>query len=403
MLELARHTAFTSGLLLATALLSGCDEPVVKPPSEPGVPVELTDDQISSLSEFGDALASSLSAADPSVFEEAFDYDRFSARLLEGIEIGARDRAEFQEGLLEGVKRNRGGLAAAFLGQDYAFLRVLDRDGVPVLVFRLRLDQGGFNYHAYRFALDPEGGPRLHDFYVYTAGEYVSASMRRTLLPALTQLNRSFLERLSSPELEYLEHLTTIQEIGQHMLARNFDEALRIHDSLPEDVRRDKSLRLTELNLLASTEGGDRYLRAMEAYRESYPSDPSLAIMLLDYHALRGNYDQTMVTIDQIEASVGGDTYLDLVRAAACATVGRSQESVDRARAYIAGHPQDEEGYWTLVGSSLATGDFATVAQGLAELRSRFAYQFTHESLEAEPSYADFLASPEGREFLAER
>lgn len=346
-----------SRLLLAWFLLplpaSGQASP------QPPTALKLDAAQSAFLEEFGHEMAAAVSSGSPGRFGEVFDGERFAGRVVEGIEVPAEVRDDFVEGMLKELRTSPAALMSGFLGQSYAFLRVHSWDGNPTLLFRLRPSSGGFNYHAFPFELGPPPEIALYDVYVLASGEPLSRTLHRLALPALVQQDRSLLDRLLGRERSFVENMTKFRDMGLKIQAEEYEEALRIHGELPKDLRQDKTVRLLEMNALVHLEGGDeRYLQAIERYRDAFPDDPAMSMIVLDYHIVKGDYEVSMGLIEEIGGWVGGDPYLEVMRA---------------------------------------------VREGLEYLEENFDYAFTEESMAAAPDYADFLQSEQARQYLAGR
>jgi predicted Zn-dependent protease len=61
--------------------------------------------------------------------------------------------------------------------------------------------------------------------------------------------------------------------------------------------------------------GEAQYQSAIDALRRAYPNDASLDLMLLDGYFMKKRYDEALQAVDRIDRSLGGDPYLDVMRA----------------------------------------------------------------------------------------
>ncbi len=389
-------------LFVVLLTLWHCTKPASGPPPSElpaGVRLDLDETQIAKLEELSHALAADIAGGQGRLLDRVFDYDHLLRRVLHGLEIPS----DFSAGFISGLRGNPGGVAAGFLGQNCEFLRVLDRDGVPTLLFRLKSQGGGFNYHAFLFRLDEDDSVKLYDFYNFGSGEHASESMRRLAIPALAMEESSILGKLLGRDRAFFEHMDTLQEIGRQNLAQNHPEVLRLIETLPQELREDKSTRLMEITALALLGGVEeqRHFEAIESYRDAFPDDASIPLVMFDYYALRGDYDVAMGLVDRLEELVGGDPYLETLRISAALLCERHTEAMERAREYLAANPDDEKAHWLQVSAALGAQEFGVVRQELEALEEGFYYQFSEELLAADPAYAEFLRSDHGRNFLA--
>ncbi len=68
----------------------------------------------------------------------------------------------------------------------------------------------------------------------------------------------------------------------------------------------------------AAQTGEAELLQVVEDFRGYYPDDVCLDFLLVDYHVLRKEHDKALEAIDRLDASVGGDTHLNLLRPSPC-------------------------------------------------------------------------------------
>ena len=74
------------------------------------------------------------------------------------------------------------------------------------------------------------------------------------------------------------------------------DRVSMIYASLPEPLRREKSILMMRLKATASDD--DRYLAALDDYARYYPDAPDTKLHLVDAYFLRKRYDQVIAQLD---------------------------------------------------------------------------------------------------------
>jgi len=388
-----------AGLLLCAAavssvLLTACAE---EPPAPPRV---LSADERAQVDAFADEFAAAVDSGDLELVERAFDLKGLTERIMEGIELQGGSRRDFMQGLEVGLKGN--GPMQGVVGQPYRYLRTIELEGQDCLLFRMLPTAGGVNYHAFAYRVDEPVEVRLIDFHVYSTGEWLSESIRRLSLPAIAQLNQSFVDKiLSGPDRAYVENLGRVGEMSQALMTGEFDRVLAVYDELPSALQDQKAIIGLQLSALSSLESREaEYIVALERYDALYPDEASAKMMLIDYQMLVGEFDAMLTSVDWLEQTVGGDPYCDVLRASGMVVAEDYERAQEFAQRAIERESTLEDAHWTLVTIGLGTGDHALTRKHLAVLRDDFDYLFDRESMSAEPIYADFMATAEAAEFF---
>lgn len=337
------------------------------------------------------------------VLEEHLDVDALLDRILLGIHLDTDTLGEFRRGFKKGM--GPGQLLQGVLGQRFHFLAIREFEGRQRPFFRLILDEGGLNYLVFDVRSGADGEIVIHDFYTFATGEWLSDSIRRIVLPALAHADRSLLEKIFSPaDADYVRHLDEVGRMSRSYQAGEFETAVSLFLSLPRSLQEQKLINVTFLSALAELEDREEeYKAAMSRFEKLFPGDPALKLMLVDYHMLNGDWDAMFQDLDWLENSVGGDPYTDVLRASGM--VFKEDWAAARRFALRAAErePELEDAYWTLVTVALNVADHAAVVQGLSWLQDRFGYFFDVQTLEQEPLYAEFLSSPQARDFFSPR
>jgi tetratricopeptide (TPR) repeat protein len=228
----------------------------------------------------------------------------------------------------------------------------------------------------------------------YTAGESFTESIRRTYLPVLSSGTRA--NELKA-QFEPLRAVVEKLDEDDHLGAR------RALLTLPESQREQRFARMLELEVLSGIEdAADDYAAAAERFAMDYPGSPSLPLQMLEVYSIRGEHELALRAVDQIDALVGGDPFLDFLRAGALRGLGRGGEAVAGLKKAVDALPDIEELRWALVDAAVEESDFAAVAATLRTLRSKFEYQLGVDDLQEAERYRRFLESAEGRQLVEE-
>jgi tetratricopeptide (TPR) repeat protein len=238
------------------------------------------------------------------------------------------------------------------------------------------------------------------DIYVYSSGEWFSQLIRRGFLPFASGAGGRSPDGIEDGESLYLENLQNILKMTELYRAGNYKDALATFDGLPGKLKRNRNI-LMQRFAIAVGAGGAEYDTAMHDLKTAFPDDPSLGLVLIDYHFNRGEYDQSLELIARLNEAVGGDPYLNFLRASVLFAAGRLDEAKLAARRAIEAEPALADPYWALLTISLQQKEFAETARLLTEIETALEVEF--EDLSGFPDYREFVASEAYTSWVAER
>jgi tetratricopeptide (TPR) repeat protein len=353
-----RHVAFALVIALCSCKKSA-PRPVV-PPS------------VEEAEAFGKDFAAKLAPCDAAAIDRVVDLDLLIAR---GITGG--DEADMRS-----FKRGFGSLGDKMCKQLTAdttvtYLRTQQEGGAPRPLLRLIID-GGMNY--YQLELDKRNGViRLADFYIYLSGEKASD----TLKSMMGTLGRTGLG--AAPKLK---------QIRQAMQEGRWLEAHTLLQSLPAELRAAKSIMLMETQITSEL-GDEAYLKALNAYAKAFPSDPSLALVAIDRAILRKEYDVALQYMKELDARVGGDAYLDALRAGTLQMAGRMDEALAAAKRATEREPTLQSAWWQLLTVQTASKRYTDAIATVEVLRDKFAADITTETLRSDDRFTNFVDTAE--------
>ena len=355
------------------------------------------------------ALARQLEVAakkgDTASAQDTLDVDGLLDRVMAGVSAPADYAAGFRSAshqnlaLMTGIVRNA-------KGGTYRFLRVRQINGETRALFRLLSARGGVNYHDWIVGTDARGRVRFQDAYVAMTGEDLSQSLRRAYVMGAVHAHPTLLDRLTGADKQYAANTSTVIQIGRDLQAGNYSAALASYQSLPQDLRENKSmmmLRLTAASKLKRQRPQD-YNAAMSDFRRLFPHDACLDLVCLDQLFEAGEYADARRAIDRIEAFTGPDAHLDTIRGkmyrlqGGSANLAAAQKEYDKA---IALEPTLHEPYWGLVTLSLQEKDFDRTVELLNRIQRELHVRIA--DLEKLPAYAEFVKSDAYRHWKAAR
>jgi tetratricopeptide (TPR) repeat protein len=250
-------------------------------------------------------------------------------------------------------------------------------------MFRL-ISGDGVNYHD--LLLERGEALRIVDIFVHSNGEWISQLVRRGFLPVAARFGGGG----TSSDTQYLDNVQNILTMIEHYRGGRYEQALAVFDALPEELKKNRNI-LMQRFAVAVKAGGELYDAAMVDLKTAFPDDPSLGLVLIDYHFNRGEYDTAIAIIDRLDRDVGGDPYLDFFRANVLYVAGRLEEAKQAARRAIEAEPTLEDPYWTLVTISLDEREFTETARLLTEIENELGLVLG--DLGGVPEYREFVES----------
>ncbi len=369
--------------------------PTVVSPQQLGAAPQLSDAEVT---EFAKAFEAAFAAGDLAGAEALIDKQAMVDRTLAGIEIDPKIAAGFGDGMRSGMGSLVREIGASGANGNYVFLRVRDVNGEKRPLFRLTPPDGGINYHELILTRGDDGAVKLADAFVYLSGETLTETMRRMVMPALAQLDKSWLQKLAQSDAAFMANYEKFGEMNRLRQAGQHAEWLAMYDKLPVEMQALKPIRIGRV-MAAQQVNEQEYMKAMEEFRKGFPNDPSLLLMEIDYYYLRKQYDATRKTIEKLDTAVGGDPRLDSMLADLLAAAGEVPAAREVAENAVKKHPDHEDNHWLLVGVQLRQKDHAAVLAELKKMDQQFVVAWT--DFTASESYADFVQSPEYQEWLA--
>ncbi len=271
-------------------------------------------------------------------------------------------------------------------GGTYKLLGNRMIDGQRRIKFRLIQSNGAFNYNDY-IVVNHAGKVRAIDIYVLLTGEFVTQSLRRALLPLAADANKSIVERLTERESVYVQNLDKISK-----LAKFQDDpkgALEIYQQLPEVLKRDKNVLTIRVQAASLTDDDQAYLAAMEDYRSTFPKDPSVQVISIDFFILEGRNQEAIDALTKLEKLSGPDAHLNTMRAGIYAKMGNLKAARRETSAGFALEPDLPELVNLAIALDLAAGDEPAALAKVEDARRR---KVDLSGVEQNPGYAAFMA-----------
>ncbi len=178
-------------------------------------------------------------------------------------------------------------------------------------------------------------------------------------------------------------------------------EALRAFGGLPAELRKEKWILILRLNAAIKSDDEDEYISALSDFRKVFPSETWIEFLSVDYYLEKKEFDQALAAIDSQAAAIGGDPYLDVMRANALLSADRTEDALKAVRTAMNADPTLQDAHWTLLEIRLQQKDFREALNCMKDIDSRFVCDWA--GMEQNLQYAEFIKSPQYAEWLAHR
>ena len=253
---------------------------------------------------FGKAIEKSFEEKDPTLFNDIFDVNAFTEKLTE-VGQGKIDKAQLRSIPDNLRKRKLGSEILELNGADgtYQLVKHYEKDNKQHLLFRMFGD-GGLNYHDIELT---RTGDKIKaaDIFVYMSGETFTKSVSDVLINMGKYYNDKPGEEKTSTR--------SIIRMKKLMNEGNYESAKAEYDSLPLVLQDQKSFQLMNLMIVSEIDN-ELYTAAMDRFNETFPNEPNMALMMIDNHFLKNDYKAALKDVDQLDAIVNKDPFLDFYR-----------------------------------------------------------------------------------------
>lgn len=343
---------------------------------------------------------SAIDAGDTTFLEKVIDVNALCARAIRGNRLDERIESEFRLAVARDLRdASKVLIDEVRKGGTYTLLRTrTSPTGDPTVIFRLTSSEQGLNYQEFLLTAESVGAA---DLWAYTSGEWLSDSHRRTWLSLAAEFGMTRrLQGLAGVESDFVKAAPLRAQIQELQVAGRHREALAILDSLPASLRSERSTFLSRLQS-AQRVSEKEYADTLSRLPKNLQNDPGFALIRVDYHVQRGEYDHAIEALTSLETAVGGDHLIssrkaqimlqkgDLAGARRAATLARVAEpSLVEARITLALVTLREKSY----------SEALPLIEGLMNDSV-----ITMETVETHATYTDLRSSPEYRRWREER
>jgi hypothetical protein len=336
-------------------------------------------------------------------FSDAIDVDALLARVFEGLEIEDNLKASYSQNIRQGRARLGENILRRMHKGSYA--RVLnvrdDGDNAKALV-RYEVGNGSYSYHEYELVKDNGGNISIVDWLDYMDGYLYSAALRLNVVtyePTAASVKGLVPEHQGSDE-EYARFAEVISAYRNKDYQKFYSESA----TLSRKLRRTRFMHL--LTCLVSRMTRDRNLYN-DAYRElsnNFGDDPTLVLSLVGYYYSKRDYEEAMNSLRLLQDEFGvRDAALLTIMSRTALSLGNADEASVLADEAISTEPDLEVAYWAAIDAHVRLNHHSFAVMTARSLEEQFGKSLERARFEKNGMYADFVKSPQFKQWQAEK
>jgi hypothetical protein len=312
---------------------------------------------------FAKEIETAIKKGEGSFLDKAFDKNEF----IKKMDLPATDLAKgFAKGVSQKITIGTQIVNELSDHDSFEFIKYYEKNNRHHLVFRLFTDKdGSLNYQDYEL-IKTKDRCRIADMYIYMTGETLAETMRNmyiSLYPAT----------VGEPELsesEKVADLGKIKEIRKLMNTGKIEEAKKMYDGLPDYIRQTKTVAVLHV-LLASNLSLDEYTKAINDFKERFPNDPGMPLMLIDGYYLQKDYAGALAAINSLDSQINKDPLLDYHRYLSYELLEDTDSSMVCLRRLVKNMPGFQKGMIELIAVELKNGNQAAADTLIALYRRK--------------------------------
>jgi tetratricopeptide (TPR) repeat protein len=261
-------------------------------------------------------------------------------------------------------------------------------------IVRYDLPDFQFTYHEYELRLDRKGRVAIVDWIDFLDGEKFSDGVGTQLVsmspgePAV----RKLLDFQGPTEQQMFQVIELLKASRDRQVDRYFD----ILGNLDEQMRSQRLVVLTSVQLTKATRNRRKLRTALIDVDKYFPEEPLYSLMLLDYYFPARKFEQAMEALLRLQSRLGvPDAAMSARLSAASLVLGNNEDALSYAEQAVQLEPGLELGWWSALRARVALERFGAAVEALDKLDRTFGYTLGPEAFESDPSMSDLLLSEE--------
>jgi hypothetical protein len=282
-------------------------------------------------------------------------------------------------------------------GASFALLRLHAKNGEHRALFRHVYSNGLYLYRDCVLVQNVEGKVRVADYLKLEDGIMRSEELSLSLADRVKRHKQSE-DNDSNPQTEDTTSFEYFYTSVQNAVAQNRGQAaLDMYNKLPTEWQKLQIILFLRVEAARQLKG-ELYDSAVLDYRTAFPDAANMDIIMINAYHEHKKYDRELTSIAALDESLGGDPYLDIVRAETYLVKHDFPGAHRCARKAIDADATLLQGYKILLTISLSQKKYPETSQLLTALKKQFPKLMP--IVESDPEYAAYVKSPQYRTWV---
>lgn len=346
-----------------------------------------TDDPTTKLDNLTQRLVTALSQSDYSSAHALFNMNALADKTADKTGMEGKQKKELVRGLLSSLNQTawmQQSLAAE-PNMVYRQLSTIQVHNGERGVLRMDYDSGAHNFIELIAEKNTAGTLQITDVFIASSGQLISDTMADSI-NLMMGSNKSFFAKVldnyqgKEDALKIVSTFLDLRRNGQYA------EAYAAWKAMPEDLRNSEVMVNSALQISQNL-NEQAYDDTLRLFASLYANKPKYQFMLIDYYVLQEQYEHGLTAIDSLERRYGEDAALSNLRANLYYGLKQYPQANAAAEHALTLEPDFTDGYFTLIGISIAREDYKETVALYKRFENDFGISF---------SAADFdLTDPE--------
>lgn len=369
---------------------TGTEEAAAAPPAYQTL-TDAPEADRTALDAFAKKLAQDLKDGNAAGVKAAFNLKGIITKILSGVQTSGPDMDKFRLGINQGLRQNLDHLIKMWSEQQVTFKHLVIHEGLLKPRFRFSSDKMGTILLDFTVEKDSEGRLGIVDFYNQVLGSGMVEQSRQAALPALAELDKSFLNRLFDKPNAKLEDIEKFGKMSDKFRQQDHMGVVEVYNSMPAEMQNNITANAMYLGALQAAGDVEGYKKALLASAKIHTS-ANYQFKLVDLYFMEKNYDKAIECLDGFMASLEKDAELLSWKSQLQLAKGEPAAAADTIREALALEPQNADVHAQGLDVFLASKDFEATAASMKFLESTGNFSFK-DSMK-DPLWAEFLQSP---------
>lgn len=353
---------------------------------------------------FGEALCAAFYAGDLDQLAELIAYGEIFQSGLSNIEIPGPMRSKLVKDAVEearAVGMLHDFATEAVAGGSIKVLRVHGSDRQRQVTVRVAGGRIPFEHYDFLLTADRRGRVFAKDFKTLSSGEWGSNVTARILVARLAAEGHSMGAEVPAADRLLAEHLDELALARRAVVAGRPNAALDMIEALPPALLKQRLVIAQRISIATAAGDAEGLQRAFRVAMDAYPNDAAMALVLYSHYERQKDHQQALQALDRLQSLTPPDPFLDTLRSAALAGVGRLREARQLIDQVVAIESDLQSTHLVRLEILLGQRDFAAAAEQIVQLESRFGLDVEDLLLADSAEYARFASSRHYRRMLA--